>query len=71
MTRRRKAAAGKLPHNSLKNIYCSLHFHNVCSCLCPAEEEDGGEEGVEMDEVRVTNKHSTSEGEEEVEDPGV
>ena len=40
------------------------------SCLCQAAEEDGGEERVEMDEVRVTTIHSTSEGEEEV-DPRV
>ena len=39
------------------------------SCLCQAGEEDGSEERVEMDEVRVATRHSTSEEEEE--DPGV
>ena len=46
-------------------------FEYVCSCLCQAAEEDGSEERVEMDEVRVTTRHYTSEGEVEVEDPGV
>ena len=41
------------------------------SCLCQAGEEDGSEERVEMEEVRVTTRHSTSEEEEEEEDPGV
>ena len=40
------------------------------SCLCQAGEEDGCKERVEMDEVRVTTRHSTSEGEEKV-DPRV
>ena len=40
----------------------------MCSCLCP---EDGSEERVEMDEVRVTTRHSAVEGEVMVEDPGV
>ena len=44
--------------------------HYVCSCLCQAGEEDGSEERVEMDEVRVTTRHSTGE-EVEVEDLGV
>ena len=43
------------------------------SCLCQAGEEDGSEERVEMDEVRVATRHI--EGEEvvevEVEDLGV
>ena len=42
------------------------------SCLCQAGEEDGGEERVEMEEVRVATRHYTGEGEEEVEeDPWV
>ena len=48
-------------------------FEYVCSCLCQAAEEDGSEERVEMDENRVTTRHS--EGEDEVmvdmEDPVV
>ena len=43
-------------------------FEYVISCLCQAAEEDGSEERVEMDEVRVVTRHI--EGEEE-EDPGV
>ena len=46
---------------------CSLHCHYVISCLCQAGEEDGSEERVEMEEVRVATRHSTKE---EV-DPGV
>ena len=40
------------------------------SCLCQAGEEDGSEERVEMEEVRVTTRHSTGKEAEEV-DPGV
>ena len=40
------------------------------SCLCQAGEKDSSEERVEMDEVRVATRHSTSEEEVEV-DPGV
>ena len=46
-------------------------FEYVCSCLCQAAEEDGSKERVEMDEVRVTTRHSAVEGEVMVEDPGV
>ena len=38
------------------------------SCLCQAARKDGSKERVEMDEVRVATRHSTSE---EEEDPGV
>ena len=43
----------------------------IANCLCRAGEEDGSEERVEMDEVRVATRHSTSKGEVVVEDPGV
>ena len=52
-------------------VNSSLYFLCVCSCLCQAAEEDGSEERVEMDEVRVTTRHTTGEGEVMVEDPGV